>query len=153
MKGQIRGQKAMEQFVGCSFCFVPQAWCCGWRRQVKGVGDGDFKRVLDGDDRPIRCQYEDVVLSIVVIAIVFEGDGRDKYIDGLNRRIQQNGGQGIEEPGDLVQYLSQAADGGGLETSRLLQECWYAWQHLQQFTHGLERVRQIDESRLQYMFI
>jgi hypothetical protein len=71
----------------------------------------------------------------------------------LDRRIQQNGGEGVEEPGDLVRYFSQAADGGGLETSRLLQECWYAWPHLQQFTDGLESVRQIDESRLQYMFI
>lgn len=58
----------------------------------------------------------------------------------------QNGGEGIKELRDLVRYFRQAADGGGLETSRLLQECWYAWQHLQQFTDGLERVRQIDES-------
>jgi superfamily II DNA helicase RecQ len=153
IKGQIRGQKVMEQFVGCAFCFVPQAWCRGWRHKVKGVGDEGFERVVDRNGRPIQCQYEDVVLSIVVMAIVFEGDGREKYVDGLDRRIQQNGGEGVEEPGDLVRYFSQAADGGGLETSRLLQECWHAWQHLQQFTDGLESVRQIDESRLQYMFI
>lgn len=155
IKDQIRKEKTMERFVGCSFCFVPQAWCRGWRRRVHGggSGEGDFERVREGNGRTVRCQYEDVVVSMVVTAIVFTGDAPETYIDGLDGRIQQSGGQGVGEPGDLVRYLGQAAEGGGLETSRLLQECWYAWQHLQQFRRGLERVQQIDEGRLQYMFI
>ena len=49
-------------------------------------------------------------------------------------------------------YLGQAANGGGLETSRLLRECWHGWRHLQQFSKGFEGVRTIDEERLWYIY-
>ena len=76
----------MGKFVGCSFCFVPQAWCRGWRRKVDGA-EGDFERALDANRKPVRCQYTDVVVSILAAAMIFQGDGRETYIDGLERRI------------------------------------------------------------------
>lgn len=150
IKSRIRRDKTMGPYGGCSFCFVPQAWCRGWRRRVDGA-DGDFERVIGADGKVVRCQYEDVVVSILAMAIVFEGDRSETYIDGLEGRIRRGGGQGVEEEGDLIRYLGRAAEGGGIETSQLLQECWYAWQHLQRFQNRVEDVQVINSHRLAYI--
>jgi hypothetical protein len=150
IKNRIRRDKTMGPFVGCSFCFVPQAWCRGWHRKVDGA-EGDFKRVIGADGKAVRCQYEDVVVSILAMAMIFTGDGSETYIDGLEERIRRGGGQGVEEEGDLIRHLGRAAEGGGIETSQLLQECWYAWQHLQRFQDGVEDVPVIDSHRLAYI--
>jgi superfamily II DNA helicase RecQ len=150
IKNRIRRDKTMGPFVGCSFCFVPQAWCRGWHRKVDGA-EGDFKRVIGADGKAVRCQYEDVVVSILAMAMIFTGDGSETYIDGLEERIRRGGGQGVEEEGDLIRHLGRAAEGGGIETSQLLQECWYAWQHLQRFQDGVEDVPVINSHRLAYI--
>ena len=93
-----------------------------------------------------------MVVSILAAAIIFQGNGPDTYVTGLERRIRQSGGKSIEEPGDLMRYFGQAADGGGLETSRMLQECWHAWRHLQQFSNGFQGVREINEGELGYIY-
>jgi hypothetical protein len=91
------------------------------------------------------------VRHILAMAIVFKGDRSETYIGGLEGRIRRSGGHGVEEEGDLIRYLGRAAEGGGIETSQLLQECWYAWRHLQRFPNGVEDVQVIDSHRLGYI--
>ena len=52
----FRRNKTIGPFVGCSFCFVPQAWCRGWRRKVDRA-EGDFEWVIGADRKVVQCQY------------------------------------------------------------------------------------------------
>ena len=100
IKKGVRKSKAMSDFAGCSFCFVPQAWCHSWRRKSNGA-DGEFERAHTGWSPRFQCQYEDVVIGTLAIAIVFTGTGRASYVDGLDQRIRRGGGEGVEAPGNL----------------------------------------------------
>jgi hypothetical protein len=110
MKKLIREWKAMEDYGGCIWCFVPQAWCNRWEENKEGGW-----RLKEGER---TCIYTDVVLGWF---LVFAKD--EEFAKGLKERMRERG-LNVEKQREVLMYLGRKEKWAGLETWVLLQEYW-----------------------------
>lgn len=82
----IRASRSMEQYAGCTICFVPMAWCDRFVGHGDGAAGGakqEWRRV----DGVGKCQYDEVVLREYVVA----AECNTECSMGLRERVKVQG--------------------------------------------------------------
>lgn len=112
MKKLVQEWKTMEDFGGCRWCFVPQAWCNRWEENEKEEGGWRLKA---GET---KCKYTDTVLGWFWVFVQDES-----FAEGLRDRMSERG-LNIKDQKEVLRYLGRRKKWGGLETWEILGEYW-----------------------------
>jgi len=112
MKKLIREWKTMEDFEGCRWCFVPQAWCNRWEENESEEGGWRLKA------KETKCKYTDMMLGWFLVFVQDES-----FAEGLQDRMRERG-LNMNDQKEVLRYLGRRKKWGGLETWKILGEYW-----------------------------
>jgi len=95
MKKLIRECKMMKDFEGCTWCFVPQAWCNRWEENEEEEGGWRLKV------KETKCKYTDMVLSWFLVFVQ-----NASFAEGLQDRMSERG-LNIKDQKEVLRYLGR----------------------------------------------